>query len=68
MERFIPACAGNTYDTKNQNLLYILPSISDPRKMRVAVEPQFWLNTERHEINAIRSAAKVPAADIAGKI
>jgi hypothetical protein len=56
------------YDTEKENLLYVLPSIDDPRKIKIAVEPQFWMKKERQQINAIRSATKVSLNSIEGRI
>lgn len=56
------------YDTERRNLLYVWPSLTDERRVRIVVEPNFQPKKDPRTLNAIRSAKKLPAADIAGAI
>jgi SH3-like domain-containing protein len=58
--RFVPAYAGNT--------LYILTSLTEPRRTGIVIEPQFWLKNQKTEINAIRSAQKISIKDVVGGV
>jgi SPP1 gp7 family putative phage head morphogenesis protein len=56
------------YDMQRENLLYVWPALTDPRTVRIAVEPQFFVRKERRMLNAVRGAQKIAAADIAAGI
>lgn len=56
------------YDVEKENLLYVLLSDTDPRKLRLAIEPDMWIKKEKRALNAIRNAQKVLVDDLRGGI
>lgn len=56
------------YDVEKENLLYVLLSSTDPRKLRLAIEPDMWIKKEKRALNAIRNAQKVLVDDLRGGI
>jgi len=54
------------WDTENNTLIYLWASLTDPRRVRVAVRPDFKARGEK--LNDIRSAQKINVADIQAAI
>ncbi len=47
------------YDNDDGKLLYVMPSLDDPRKVKVVVEPDVWEKKVKMQTNAVRSVFKV---------
>jgi SPP1 gp7 family putative phage head morphogenesis protein len=49
------------FDRVKRNLLYVWPSLTDPRKIKVAVEPNFNVSKPKATLNLARTAFKMNA-------
>jgi hypothetical protein len=56
------------YDTETGNLLYVMPSREDPRKIKAVVQPDFVTKKPKTRVNMARSASKIPVGDLKGGV
>jgi hypothetical protein len=56
------------YDTETGNLLYVSASQTDPRKIKVVVQPDFVTRKPKTLVNMTRSAFKLPVDDLLGGV
>lgn len=47
------------YDNDTGNLLYVLSAMTDGRRIKVVVTPDFWHKKQQASLNSTRSAFKI---------